>query len=125
LFKKKEVEIMGGEGFVKDLEGWVAKVKEKGTVAFETTHLKLKKSGLEKKISRLHTRLGERVEYLLDLGRERVEEDEVVKGFLQEIKGLRDEIREIETKVEALKRKESPEGGQTEGSTQEETQEEE
>ncbi|GEM_PF-1443863 len=94
---------MGGEDLVKDLEAWVARVKERGASALEITRLKLRKSGLEKGISRLHTRLGERIEYLLDLGREHVEEDEVVKGFLQEIRDVRREIREIEEKMEALK----------------------
>ena len=94
---------MKGSELVKDLENWVNKVKEKGSAAVEIARLKLKKNGLEKKITRLHTRLGERVEYLTDLGRDKIVEDEVVKGFLQEIKDLRKEIKEIDTKIEALK----------------------
>ncbi len=114
---------MGGDGFVRDLESWVTKVKERGTSALETTRLKLRKGGLEKKISRLHTRLGERVEYLLDLDRDRVEEDEVVKGFLQEIKSIRDEIREVEAKIEALREQGGAKGAQgEESSSQEEDQ---
>ncbi len=95
---------MKSKDMVKELETWVNKVKEKGTAAVEIAKLKLKKNGLEKKISRLHTRLGERVEYLADLGRDKIEEDEVVKGFLQEIKDLRGEMKEIDAKVEALKK---------------------
>jgi len=60
--KKKEVRNMKGSELVKDLENWVNKVKEKGSAAVEIARLKLKKNGLEKKITRLHTRLGERVE---------------------------------------------------------------
>ncbi len=97
---------MKSKEMVKELEAWVAKVKEKGTAAVEIARLKLKRSGLEKKISRLHTRLGERVEYLVDLGREKIEEDEVIKGFLQEIKDLREEMKEIDVKVEALRKAE-------------------
>ena len=97
---------MKGKDVMKELETWVARVKEKGSAAVEIARLKLKRSGLEKKVSRLHTRLGERVEYLVDLGRDKIEEDEVIKGFLQEIKDLREEMKEIDAKVEALKKAE-------------------
>ncbi len=94
---------MGKENVLKDLEDWVNKVKERGEVALELARLRLKKASLERKISKIHTRLGERVEYLLGLGRERWEEDEVIKGFLQEIQDLRREIQESDEKAEALK----------------------
>ncbi len=94
---------MGREKVLKDLESWVSKVKGKGSVALELARLRLSKASLERKASRIHTRLGERVEYLLDLGREPLEEDEVMKGFMQELQDLRKEIKEAQEKMDALK----------------------
>jgi len=106
---------MKSKEMMKEMESWVNRVKEKGTAAVEIARLKLTRSGLEKKVSRLHTRLGERVEYLVDLGKDKIEEDEVVKGFLQEIKDLREEMKEIEAKVEALRKVEPEAKGQAQG----------
>jgi len=106
---------MGREKVLKDLEGWVNKVRGKGSVALELARLRLSKASLERKASRIHTRLGERVEYLLDLGKERLEEDEVVKGFMQELQDLRKEIKEAQEKMDALKAGSPEEKGEGEG----------
>ena len=106
---------MDKEKVLKDLEGWVSKVKGKGSMALELARLRLSKASLERKASKIHARLGERVEYLLDLGRGPLEEDEVMKGFMQELQDLRKEIKEAQEKMDALKAA-SPEGeGEGEG----------
>ena len=106
---------MGKENVLKDLESWVNKVKERGAVALELARLRLSKASLERKASRIHTRLGERVEYLLGLGKERLEEDEVIKGFMQELQDIRKEIKEIQEKMDALKAASAEEKGEGEG----------
>jgi|GEM_PF-4452960 hypothetical protein len=104
---------------LKELGDWVAKIKERGTGAVETARLKLKQSSLEKKISRFHTKLGERVEYVLGLEKGNLEEDDVVKGFLQEIGDIRKEIEELERKIEALKSAETEDSQEIEGTNEE------
>jgi hypothetical protein len=74
---------------------------------------------LEKKISRFHTKLGERVEYVLGLEKGNLEEDDVVKGFLQEIGDIRKEIEELERKIEALKSAETEDSQEIEGTNEE------
>ena len=86
-----------------DLKKWLETVKEKGNVAFEIGKLNIKKVNLERRISKLQCRLGERVYYLFKLDKN-VMEDDIVKGFVEEIKFIENEIEEIGRKIEALKK---------------------
>ncbi len=105
---------------LKELGDWVGKIRGKGTATVEIARLKLKLSSLEKKISRFHTKLGERVEYVLGLGEGNLEEDDVVKGFLQEIGDVRKEMEELQGKIEALKSAEMETSEESGGAEKEE-----
>jgi len=67
--------------------------------------LSVRKVNLERKISKLQCRLGERVYYLFKIDKN-VMEDDIVKGFIDEIKNIEKEIEEVERKIEALKKAE-------------------
>jgi len=86
--------------------GWkenVTKIKDKGSKTISIIKLQLKKNSLKKDVSKMHTRIGERVDYLLQIGKEKIEEDEVIKGFIQEIKNLRNQVEDIKSEIEKLK----------------------
>ncbi len=79
------------------------KVKKGSEAAAEIVKLKVKQASLERRISKLHTYLGERVDYLFSINKEEIEKDEVVKGFIEEIGDVRKEIEEISAKIEQIK----------------------
>ncbi len=81
---------------------WLEELKEKSGRLVQVGKKGLKKMGLERRISKLHCRLGERIDYLERIGRS-FDEDEIVRGFIEE-------IRAIEREMEAL---EEEEGGDT------------
>ncbi len=99
-----------------ELNRWIEEVKQKSTVLLEMGKLRIRKVNLEKRISKLHCRIGERIDYLNKIGKS-FEDDEIVKGLLTEIRNIEKEIEEIDTKMEALKKekereeKEEKEGG--------------
>lgn len=99
-----------------ELNRWIEEVKQKSTVLVEMGKLRIRKVNLEKRISKLHCRIGERIDYLNKIGKS-FEDDEIVKGLLTEIRNIEKEIEEIDTKMEALKKerereeKEEKEGG--------------
>ncbi len=79
------------------------KVKKGSEAAAEIVKLKVKQSSLERRITKLHTYLGERVDYLFSIEKSDIGEDEVVKGFIEEIKDVRNELNEISAKIEQIK----------------------
>ncbi len=100
-----------------ELKRWLEEIKEKGNLALEFGKLRVKKATLERRISKFHCRLGERVDYLFKLEKN-VMEDDIVKGFIEEIRNIEKEIEEIEKKMELLKvekAKEDSEGEETKG----------
>ncbi len=85
-----------------EMNKWLEEIKQKGTALVEMGRLKVKKVGLEKRIEKLHCRIGERIDYLERLGRS-FDEDEIVKGLISEIRNVEKEIEEIDAKISALK----------------------
>ncbi len=79
------------------------KVKKGSEAAAEIVKLKVKQASLERRVTKLHTYLGERVDYLFSIDKTEIEKDEVVKGFIEEINDVRKEIDEINAKIEQIK----------------------
>lgn len=102
-----------------DLKKWLDEIKGKGNVAIEIGKLRVKKTTLERKIAKLHCRLGERVDYLFKVEKD-VMEDDIVKGFIDEIRSIEKEIEEIEKKMELLKAEKAREESEKEQSSAEE-----
>ncbi len=95
-----------------DLNRWVEEIKQKGTILVEMGKLRVRKVNLERRISKIHCRIGERVDYLSRLGRD-LNDDEVLKGLIQEIRNVEKEIEELDEKLSALRREQ--EASQEEG----------
>ena len=98
------------------------KVKKGSEAAAEIVKLKVKHASLERRVSKLHTYLGERVDYLFSIEKTEIENDEVVKGFIEEIRDVRNEINEINAKIEQIK-SELKEGEEEEESQKESSDE--
>ena len=88
-----------------DLNKWIEEIKSKGMVIAELGRLKVRRLSLEKKISKFHARIGERVDYLNKLGRS-LDDDDILKGLIQEIRNIEKEMDEIDAKIEALRKEE-------------------
>ncbi len=79
------------------------KVKKGSEAATEIIKLKVKQSSLERRVTKLHTYLGERVDYLFSIEKNDIADDEVVKGFIEEINDVRNELNEISARIEQIK----------------------
>lgn len=86
------------------IEKAIQKIAEKGKIAASIAQLNFEKITIERKIGKLHSRLGERIDYLFKSG-EDIKEDEIVKGIIEEIRKLEARIDEIENKLKELKEK--------------------
>ncbi len=91
-----------------EFKKWLEEIKEKGNIALELGKLRVRKTTLERRISKFHCRLGERVDYLMKLDKN-IMEDDIVKGFIEEIRSIEKEIEEIEKKMELLKKEKEKE----------------
>ena len=91
-----------------DLNKWIEEVKEKSFILAELGKLKAKRAGLSRKIGKFHCRIGERVDYLDRMGRS-LDEDDILKGLIQELRNVEKEIEEIEAKIEVLKKEQAKE----------------
>ncbi|WP_068549077.1 hypothetical protein [Thermosulfidibacter takaii] len=91
-----------------DLSKWIEEVKEKGFILAELGKLTAKRASLSRKVSKFHCRIGERVDYLDKMGRS-FDDDDILKGLIQELRNLEKEIEEIEQKIEALKKEQAKE----------------
>ena len=79
------------------------KVKKGSEAAADIVKLKIKQASLDRRLTKLHTYLGERVDYLFSIEKAEIEKDEVVKGFIEEINDVRKETEEISAKIEQIK----------------------
>ncbi len=105
------------------IEKAIQKIAEKGKIAASIAQLNFEKITIERKIGKLHSRLGERIDYLFKTG-EDIKEDEIVKGIIEEIRKLETRIDEIDKKLKELKEKlkeheESKEEAKEEGDSEE------
>ncbi len=86
-----------------DASDLLKKVKKGSEAAAEIVKLKVKQASLERRVGKLHTYLGERVDYLFSIEKTEIEKDEVVKGFIEEINDVKKEIEQINAKIEQIK----------------------
>ncbi|MGB9668053.1 MAG: hypothetical protein ACPLSJ_00310 [Thermosulfidibacteraceae bacterium] len=86
------------------IEKTIQKIAEKGKIAANIAQLNFEKLSIERKIGKLHSRLGERINYLFKTG-EDIKEDEIVKGIIEEIRSLETKMSKVESKIKELKEK--------------------
>lgn len=88
----------------KEVEKLVQKLAKKGKIAANIAQLNFEKLTLERKIAKLHSKLGERIDTLFKDNKD-LKEDDIVQGIIEEIRKLEAKIDEIKAAINELKLK--------------------